>query len=137
MPFRRERGPSSPVYLDTQAGDTPVPVTLDTAAITDLNQVSEVLGTANPGAAQTNVLLAQPAAGMRLVLTGVLVSTDTAGAITLLSGGGSCGGPIYLGANASGNVIWPDPLRLGANQGLRYTSTIAGNYSITAYGWEE
>lgn len=106
-------------------------------ALDSLNPVSEVLGTVSAGAAQANRLVAQPAAGMRLVLTGVLVSTDTAMAITLVSGGGSCGGPIYLPANGSGNVVWADPLRLGLNHGLRFDSSAAGNHSVTAYGWEE
>lgn len=137
MAKRRIQGAASPVYLDVSAGDAPLPVTGDAAALTELQRRVVVLGTANPAAAQTNVLLAQPAAGMRFAVTSLLVSTDTAMNITLMSGGNVIAGPIYLPANGSGNILYVDPLQLGRNHGLRYTSSADGNHSVTAYGWQE
>ena len=115
-------------------------ITLDSSVMADLSELSrrsEVLGTDNQAAAQTGKLLCQPAAGRRLVITGLLLSTDTAMSIRLIEAGEDIVPPIYLGAPGSGNPIFVPPLRLGLNHSLQYTSSAAGNHSVAAYGWEE
>lgn len=48
MPFRRERGPSSPVYLDVQPADTPLPVaveaTTEAAEVDVIDRVDRLAG---------------------------------------------------------------------------------------------
>lgn len=106
-------------------------------ALAELERRATVLGTDNQAVAQTNKLLCQPTAGTRFVLTGLLLSTDTAMNIRFIAAGSDIVPPVYLPANGSGNIIFPTPLQLGVNHGIQYTSSAVGNHSVAAYGWEE
>jgi len=105
--------------------------------LTELLRRSTVLGTDNQATAQTGKLLAQPSAGKRLVLTGLLLSTDTAMNIRLIEAGEDVVPRVYFPAPGSGNILFPGGLQMGLNHGLQYTSSVDGNHSVAAYGWEE
>ena len=158
MPFRRERGPSSPVYLDTQADDTPLPVTVEASSVaSDVNVVVDgaAVSATNPmpvearprcdwpphtdtqAAAQTDTPLWDPAAGKRIVLTGVVVSSGAVQTILFEVGAVEVCPAIYLGANGSGNILFNPPLPLPVDGVLTYTSANATNHSVAAYGCEE
>ncbi len=92
----------------------------------------------NYSAAQTDKAVWEPTSGKRIVLTGVLFSTDTQMNIKLEQGETLVVPPVYLAANGGAVVSGGDwPIWVGeADQALSLTSSASGNHSCMLYGYE-
>ena len=92
--------------------------------------------TDNQSTAQTDTTLWDPAEGKRIMLTSLVLSTDTAMNIFFEVGADYVVPPVYLPENGSGNILFDPALELPVDGVLTYTSSAAGNHSVAAYGWE-
>jgi len=162
MAKRRIAGAASPVYIEVvvEASGVASDVNVTDRAARELGQADLRVGGAavsatNPmpvearprcdwpphtdtqAAAQTDTTLWDPAAGKRIVLTGVLVSSDAVQTILFEVGAVEAVPMIFLGENGSGNILFDPPIPLPVNGILTYTSANATNHSVAAYGWEE
>ena len=88
--------------------------------------------------AQTDTLVWMPAAGKRIVLLGVLLTTDTAMNIRIKTGAVDVIPPCFFAANGGAvisgqGVIWKGEV----DATLTITSSAAGNHSVLLWGYEE
>ena len=94
--------------------------------------------TANYSAAQTDAIVWTPATGKKIILMGVLLSTDTEMTIEVESSNTDIIPPCYFAATGGAVVSGGSPLWKGAaNATLTITSSEAGNHSIMLWGYEE
>jgi len=97
-----------------------------------------VTRTGNYAAAQTDTVVWTPVAGKSIVLTGVLLSTDTAMNIEIESGATDVIPPCYFAANGGAVIKGHGPIWRGAADAtLTITSSAAGNHSVLLFGYEE
>ena len=92
----------------------------------------------NVGSAQTGKVIWTPQSGKKIHLFGYILSTDTAGSIKFNMGATTIIQPHYLPINSSvviGSIreVWVAP---SGDAKLEYTSTVAGNHSVTCFGEE-
>jgi hypothetical protein len=93
---------------------------------------------ANYSAAQTDKAVWTPAKGKRIVLMGVLFSTDTAMDIKLEKGDTLVIPSVYLAANSEAVIPAGDfPVWVGGKgEALSVTSSKTGNHSVLLFGYE-
>lgn len=98
-----------------------------------------VLKTDNQAAAQTDKVVWTPASGYRIVLLGVVISTNAANNVELESSDVDVIPPIYLAANGGAVVaVGGRPIWIGAvDATLAYTSSAATNVSVALIGYED
>lgn len=104
-------------------------------------EVSETIVTSgdNVGSAQTGKVVWTPLSGKRIHLFGIMLSTDTAGAIKFNMGASTIIPNTYLPINGNVTIglgskeLWVAPT---GDARLEYTSTIAGNHSVSVMGIE-
>lgn len=93
----------------------------------------------NQSTAQTDtVLKAAGGASTNLYMTDFIFSTDTAMEITLVSNTASSTdliGPYYFPANSGDHMRFLTPLKVPTNVNLGYTSSAAGNHTVTVLGF--
>lgn len=94
----------------------------------------------NQSTAQTNTSLeAAPGAGLSLYVTDIHMSTDTAMNIKLVEDTAGTpadvAGPFYFAANGGMTSNLRTPIKLTANKNLGYTSSAAGNHTLTISGY--
>ena len=92
----------------------------------------------NAGSAQTGKVVWTPISGKKIHLWGFILSSDTAGAIKFNMGATTIIPNHYIPQNGTVVVsgtreIWVAP---SGDAKLEYTSTIAGNHSVFAWGEE-
>jgi len=97
-------------------------------------------GNENNSAAQTNnPIVGAPGAGLSLYLQSVVMSTDTAMNILFVEDTGGTPttilGPYYFAANGGMAFEFNPPIQVTANKDLGYTSSTAGNHTITVSGF--
>lgn len=95
--------------------------------------------TGSTSAIETAEIAAAPAAGLRLYVTDVVFSADTAQTIKLLEDSGGTPADvmeiIYLAADSSFTHSFVTPVRLSEAVNLAYTTTAAVATSITVHGY--
>lgn len=98
-----------------------------------------VTKTDNKSAAQTDTTLWTPASGKRIILQGVVVSTNAANNVDLEVSDVDVVPPLYLAANGGGVIqSGGAPIWIGATDAsLTYTTSAATNVSVLAWGYEE
>jgi len=94
----------------------------------------------NQSTAQTNTaLVGTPGASLSLYVQSVVISTDTAMNIQLVEDTGgipaAVAGPYYFAANGGLAFRFEPPLQITANKDLGYTSSEAGNHTVTVTGF--
>lgn len=94
----------------------------------------------NHTTAQTNnELKATPGAGLRLYITDIILSTDTAMNIKLVEDTGgtpvTIAGPYYFAANGGMHTNFRNPIPVTADKNLGFTSSAAGNHAVTINGY--
>jgi hypothetical protein len=94
----------------------------------------------NHSTAQTNnSLQAAPGAGYHLYITDIIMSTDTAMNIKLVEDTAGTpadvAGPYYFAANGGIAARLTTPVRVTENKDLGFTSSAAGNHTITVLGY--
>jgi hypothetical protein len=94
----------------------------------------------NHTTAQTNnALKAAPGAGLALFITGLILSTDTAMNIKIVRNTGGTPtdvlGPYYFAANGGLTMQFKTPVRINTNQNIAFTSSAAGNHTVTVTGY--
>ena len=92
----------------------------------------------NAGAAQNGTVFWTPESGKKIHLDGLLLSTGTAGAIKINMGATTIFPNTYLAQNTSVVITGPKEIwvAVSGDSKLEYTSTIAGNHSVTGWGVE-
>lgn len=92
----------------------------------------------NYATAQTDTAIWTPATGKKIVLVGVVFSTDTAMNIKIEKGTTSIIPPMYMAANGGAVISGGDaPIWVGAkDEVLTITSSTSGNHSVLLYGYE-
>lgn len=92
----------------------------------------------NYSAAQDGTTVWEPASGKKIVLVGVMFSTDTQMNVSVKQGETTIIPPVYLAANGGSVVSGGDwPIWVGeADQALTFTSSASGNHSCMLYGYE-
>ena len=94
--------------------------------------------TNNSTSAQTNTALrAAPGAGLRLVLTDIIISTDATETLKVIEATTDIVEVFYLGANGNVTHNFTSGIRLSENVNLNYTTTTSANTSITVSGFTE
>lgn len=86
--------------------------------------------------AQSQKVLWTPGTGRRILIMGVIFSTDTAMNIQVEEGGRVLVPPIDLPADGGANILFPNGLMLGVDVALSYTSSANGGHSVMMYGKE-
>lgn len=76
-----------------------------------------------------------PAAGKKFVLTGLIVSSDTAMNL-IFKDEGTAFLKVFVPANGGAVVNLPAKLSAAANNDLKVTASVAGNIAVTAWGYE-
>ena len=93
----------------------------------------------NQSTAQTDTALqAAPGASLSLYVSSVVMSTDTAMNIKLIedtAGAATVAGPYHFAANGGLAFTFTPAIKLTANKNLGYTSTEAGNHTVTVTGY--
>lgn len=97
-------------------------------------------GNENNSTAQTNnPIKGAPGAGLSLYLESLVMSTDTAMNIKIVRDTGGTPadvlGPYYFAANGGIAFVFKPPIQITTNQDLGYTSSAAGNHTITVSGF--
>lgn len=92
--------------------------------------------TANASTAQTDATVrAAPGAGLKLYITDVILTTDTAMNIELEHGTTDVIPPTYFAANGGMTTNFRTPIACAANTALTWTSSAAGNHSVLVVGY--
>ena len=68
-------------------------------------------------------------------ITNIVVSTETAGWIQLISGELELIPPIYLGDNGSGGPTYTTPIQVPAGGNICVSSSVTGNHSVMVNGY--
>ena len=93
----------------------------------------------NQSTAQTDTAIkATPGASLSLYVSSVIMSTDTAMTIKLVEDTASAAdiaGPYYFAANGGLAITFAPAIKLTANKDLGYTSSAAGNHTVTVTGY--
>lgn len=94
--------------------------------------------TGNYATAQTDTAIWTPVSGKRIVLVGVVFSTDTAMNMKVETGTTSIIPPMYMAANGGAVISGGDaPIWIGDKDAtLTITSSASGNHSVLLYGYE-
>ena len=94
--------------------------------------------TGNYSTAQTDTAIWTPATGKKIVLVGIVFSTDTAMNIMVENGSTSIIPPMYMAANGGAVISGGDaPIWVGDTDAvLTITSSATGNHSVLLYGYE-
>lgn len=100
--------------------------------------VSSGTKSANYTSAQTDTAIWTPSTGKKIVLVGIVFSTDTAMNIKIEVGTTSVIPPMYMAANGGAVISGGDaPIWVGsADEILTVTSSTTGNHSVLLYGYE-
>jgi hypothetical protein len=92
--------------------------------------------TGNYSGAQTDASVkAAPGAGLKLYITDVVLTTDTAMNIQLEHGTTDVIPPMYFAANGGAAMHFQTPIVCAANTALTITSSAAGNHSVLVSGY--
>jgi hypothetical protein len=89
------------------------------------------------GAAQTDTSVkGAPGAGLSLYITDIVMSTDTAGSMTMQDEDNAIVVPLmYFAANGGAAMHFRTPLKVLSNKALEIDTVIAGNHSVLVSGY--